>query len=801
MPIWLMRLLPSTTLANFSRLRPFWWGLLASASVAVAVIVIWSILNDISRRHLESLTLYENRITETLIQQELNSRIDVIGRLAKRWIATGGTQRDIWEKDAGEYLTDMPGFQAIEWVDAMQQVRWTVPNEGRGGRDSLDLSQNGPTRAAFFKPSEDLMPRVSQPFELLHGGLSILLHVPVTKAGQFDGLMIGILSVTPWLDAVFANQENDQFRRQIFVADQLVYGPSAISNSTNAKWSSYRTLEAHGLQWAIRVAPTAEFIASTHLRISMLILSLGLILSVLIGLAIGQWLTNRARSLELKNSSDHMSNLMKNLPGMAYRTLGQEYLWPMQFVSEGCKLLSGYEQNAFEGNWVVWGELIHQEDRALVITQVRNAIENNEAFELLYRIRTQDGSEKWVWERGRCHHNAARDKYELEGFISDVSALKRAELKVIQEQAYSKSIVDTAAEAVITIDTSGCIETFNRAAENMFNYSLVDVLGKNVRMLMPQPYESEHDKYLRHYIDSGEAQIIGTGRKVKAQRKDGSIFPIQLSISEIQQQSTRKFVGLIRDLSEEHAAEDEARQRREQLAHVDRLHLLGEMTAGIAHEINQPLTSISLFSQAGKRFLAAGAFDRLPDIFDKLSQHALRAGSIIEQMQSMTRRRESEKTIVDCNMLIQEIRQLAEAEAHIHDIEIELDINTELPGVAVDQVQIQQVVLNLLRNGMEAMQSNNSNSDDPILLKTKLRRDGDVQIIVVDSGGGVSEEIASKLFTPFSTTKDTGMGMGLSICRAIIVAHGGQLDFVNNESGGATFSINLPAVKQGEPYE
>jgi two-component system sensor kinase FixL len=789
---------PASLLAKISRVGPFWWALLASTTVASAVIVVWLLLNDISRNHLESLTNYENRVTEAFIQQDLILRVGDIERLAQRWVAEGGKPRETWEKDAAQYLADRPGFQAIEWVNATRDIRWAVPSEGGAGRNELDLPQDGRTRTAVSEQGEDMTPRISQPFELLHGGLGILLHVPVTREGKFDGLLVGVLSLTPWLDSVFAGKHNPEFRTQIFIADQLVYDYSELGETTNEPWITYRKNEIYGLQWTTQITPTVDFLAATHLRSSALILTLGLLLSALIGLAVCQWLTNRTRSWEIQNSADQLSTLMKNLPGMAYRTEDHNYPWPMQFVSEGCKHLSGYEQSDFDEQRVVWSELIHPEDRERVFTQRHNAIDNNAAFELFYRIKTKSDTVKWVWERGRCDFILDKKTRNIEAFISDISELKRAEFELIEEQAYSKSIVDTAAEAVITIDSSGCIESFNRAAESMFNYSLADVLERNVRMLMPQPYGTEHDGYLRRYIDTGEAHIIGTGRKIKAQRKDGSIFPIQLSISEIQHQSDRKFVGLIRDLSEEQAAEDEARQRREQLAHVDRLHLLGEMTAGIAHEINQPLTSISLFSQAGKRFLEAGSFERLPDIFDKLSQHALRAGTIIEQMQSMTRRRESKKTIVDCGELIQDIRQLAEAEARIHDIEIELDIKAKLPMVAVDEVQIQQVLLNLLRNGMEAMQSNNCSTESTILLRTAVRANGDAEISVVDSGGGVSEKVASRLFTPFSSTKDSGMGMGLSICRAIVIAHGGQLDFINNESGGATFLINLPAAERGE---
>jgi two-component system sensor kinase FixL len=468
----------------------------------------------------------------------------------------------------------------------------------------------------------------------------------------------------------------------------------------------------------------------------------------------------------------------------------------MEFVSEGCHELSGYSRNDFEDQRVSWGELIHPDDRDLVWQDVQKAIEATERFEFEYRIVTRAREERWMWQRGRAVHSARDNSIWLEGIISDITPRKHAEMALAEALAFSEAVVDTAAEAVITIGASGIIETFNRAAQQMFGYSLDEVQGKNVSMLMPAPYHSEHNQYIARYLETNEPRIIGSGREISAQRKDGLVFPIHLSVSEVRNRPERKFVGLIRDISRQRAAETEARQHREQLAHVDRLNMLGEMATGIAHEINQPLTAISLFAQAGRRMLDADNPDRLPELFDKLSTQAQRAGAVIERMQTMARQRESKKEVVDCNALVEEVAKLAEAEARIRDVTIEVETENELPAVAVDTVQIQQVALNLLRNGMEAMRSVDCRDGNSIRLQTQLCGDGDVEVAVIDKGCGVSEEVAKSLFTPFSTTKESGMGMGLSISRAIITAHGGHLDFHNNDSGGATFFFTLPAASQ-----
>jgi two-component system sensor kinase FixL len=375
---------------------------------------------------------------------------------------------------------------------------------------------------------------------------------------------------------------------------------------------------------------------------------------------------------------------------------------------------------------------------------------------------------------------------------------KKDETALIETQAYSQAVVDTVIEAVISLDSNGMIKTVNRSTENMFGYTFSELHGKSINMLMPSPFGHEHNRFIKDYIDINKANVTGTGREMIAIKKDGSTFPIDFSISEVFHQKDRTFVGLIRDISQQRAAEDEARVHREQLAQVSRLNALGEMASGIAHEINQPLAAISLFSQAGKRMLDAGQYERVSEVFNKLSQHAQRAGAIIERIQSMARQHESQKQVTDFAALVSEVAQLAVAEARIHDIDIEIDIAQDLPRVMLDIVQIQQVALNLLRNGVQAMQAINCANGKRIVLSVSVSDNGDIKFAVVDSGLGVSKASAKELFQPFSTSKENGMGMGLTIGRAFIEAHDGRIDFYNNISGGATFYFTLPAIKRDD---
>lgn len=241
-------------------------------------------------------------------------------------------------------------------------------------------------------------------------------------------------------------------------------------------------------------------------------------------------------------------------------------------------------------------------------------------------------------------------------------------------------------------------------------------------------------------------------------------------------------------------AQSEIRHQHEQLAHADRLYMLGEMATGMAHEINQPLTAISLFAQTGKRLYEAGEYDRLQEIFDKLSRHSRRAGAIVERIQSMGRHKEGARKTVDLNDLIEDAVVLAEVDARTSDINVELELAQGLPDVRVDVVQIHQVALNLLRNGMDAMRIPGQRGENTIRVRTCQSDNGLVEVAVTDSGSGVDDKVADQLFDPFLTTKSSGLGMGLPISKAIITAHGGQLTFRNNEGQGATFTFTLPAV-------
>ena len=498
-----------------------------------------------------------------------------------------------------------------------------------------------------------------------------------------------------------------------------------------------------------------------------------------------------------------------------------------------------------------------------------------------------------------------------------------------QAELEFKSLLDAAVDAIIVIDHRGRIEQFSLSAERIFGYTAAEVIGRNVELLMPEPYRAEHDAYMDSYQHTGEARIIGIGREVKAQRKDGSVFACELAVGRVQGVVPPRFIGFIRnitlrkladerlrrseselrlaqqlanlgnyvvhldlsepdyfspqlcrildidaaaealplmavlerwvhpadrekldeafreldapgnsldceyrivlgdgtmrhlhhiaqvtrdaqgvplkhigtihDVSDRRATEDEARQLQERLTHFSRLSTMGEMAAGLAHEINQPLAAIATYAQACQRFMRSPNRDDADvlEALEQISVQALRAGEVIRRLRNFVKNREVKREPVDCNRLLDDLRTLAETDARLHNVRLRIDAAAGLPTVYADPIQLQQVVLNLVRNAIDAM----SEAPAPrreVLLSTRQLPEGEIEIVVADHGSGLAPEAAEHLFNPFFTTKSGGTGLGLAISRSIVRAHGGRLWHTPNEGTGARFHFTLPAAPAPE---
>jgi two-component system sensor kinase FixL len=365
-------------------------------------------------------------------------------------------------------------------------------------------------------------------------------------------------------------------------------------------------------------------------------------------------------------------------------------------------------------------------------------------------------------------------------------------------EAHVKSILDTIPDAMIVIDRRGSMQSFSAAAERLFGYSAAEVLGKNVKMLMPSPYREGHDSYLRRYDVTGERRIIGIGRVVVGERKDGSTFPVELSIGEMQTGNQRFYTGFIRDVTESQKTEARLHELQSELVHVSRLTAMGEMASALAHELNQPLSAIANYMKGSRRLLEESSDEHaavLREAMDKAAEQALRAGQVIRRLRDFVARGESERRVEDVKKLVEEASALALVGVKDKGVRVRFDFDPRIDFVLADKVQIQQVLLNLMRNAIEAMEDTEKRE---LVVSTTAAPDSMVEISVADTGGGIAPEIVAQLFQPFITTKRQGMGVGLSISRTIVEAHGGSIAPRSNPGGGTVFCFTLPAVTKEE---
>ena len=362
--------------------------------------------------------------------------------------------------------------------------------------------------------------------------------------------------------------------------------------------------------------------------------------------------------------------------------------------------------------------------------------------------------------------------------------------------AQLEPVFNAMVEALVVSDRAGAIEQVNEAAIDMFGYTRDELLGENISILMGGADRRRHDSYLDHYHRTGEKRIIGTGREVQARKKDGSEFPAHIAVGEVAQGAEMLFVGLIRDLTVRRRVEEEALRQREEMVNVSRLSTMGEMAAAMAHELNQPLTAIANYSSACTRLLendSPGAMADVKNALLEINAQAHRAGEVISRTRGFTRSSSLSRHVTSLAKLASQIRTLAQLDTKANNIILTWQIPVDLPKVEVDTIQIQQVILNLIRNAVDAMHDCEP-EQRRITLQARLTAPHEIRLEVVDQGPGVSETVGKDIFNAFFTTKSTGMGMGLAICRTIIRSHGGELGFRNNDGvrHGATFFFTLP---------
>jgi two-component system sensor kinase FixL len=411
-------------------------------------------------------------------------------------------------------------------------------------------------------------------------------------------------------------------------------------------------------------------------------------------------------------------------------------------------------------------------------------------------VHRRDGSEflaainvaALIDETGRSHGFGYR--------VEDITDRKAAETELKRSARHLQSILATVPDAMVVIDERGAMLSFSAAAERLFGYAYAEVVGRNVKMLMPRKDADLHDGYLDRYLATGERRVIGIGRIVIGRKADGSEFPMELAVGEALADDHRIFTGFIRDLTDQQRAEFEVRELQSELIQVSRLTAMGTMASTLAHELNQPLTAIANYLEAVRDLIGEPGDQTdalIHEAVDESAKEALRAGAIVRRLREFVARREVDKRPEHLSELIEEATRLALVGAKESNIRAFFDIDPATDLVVVDRVQIQQVLVNLLRNAVHAL------ADAPtrdIRIATAPDHGGMVRITVSDSGPGLTPDVMDHLFQAFTTTKRDGMGLGLSICRTIVEAHGGRIWHQPTADGGAAFSFTLIAGKQ-----
>jgi two-component system sensor kinase FixL len=389
----------------------------------------------------------------------------------------------------------------------------------------------------------------------------------------------------------------------------------------------------------------------------------------------------------------------------------------------------------------------------------------------------------------------------LKGFgkvIRDITDQKAAEAAIVRREHHLRSILATVPDAMIVMDELGTVSSFSAAAEQLFGFAEHEVVGRNVNMLMPAADRSDHDSHLSTYLKTGVRHIIGSVRNVTAMRRSGETFPIELAVGEVSISGERIFTGFIRDVTTRRESETKMKELQSELVHVSRVSAMGTMASTLAHEINQPLTAIANYLETARAMIGETADQQLGEIGEAIelaAAQSLRAGNIVRRLRAFVDGGETSFELEPLDDLVREASNLGLIGAHEAGVTVKIDIAPGFNHVRVDRIQIQQVIVNLIRNALQSMQGTVSKE---LSIVATLDDQSWVKISVIDTGTGIEPGVRTRLFEAFATTKEDGMGLGLSICRTIVEAHGGRIWADAVQGGGTAFSFCIPLAETAD---
>lgn len=471
--------------------------------------------------------------------------------------------------------------------------------------------------------------------------------------------------------------------------------------------------------------------------------------------------------------------------GLWVRDLVQGDLW----ANPRMRSLLGFDQDdAFKIDDVL--ARINPDDRAQIMSVIERAQETGKPFEVEFRTAIPGAPERWIAFRGQFVRGPQGQVVRRMGTMIDITERKRAEDKF-------RLAVEASPNAIVMVDGQGKMLLVNGLTEQLFGYSRAELIGQAVEMLVPERFRVEHPAHRAAFFGAPQARAMGAGRDLFARRKDGSEFLVEILLNPIHTPEGILVLTAVVDITERKRIELELQRNREELAHVARVSTVGELTASVAHELNQPLGAILSNAEAAELFLTAEppALDEVREILADIRKDDQRASEVIRRMRSLLRKQELAPKAVEINDAVEDVLKLLSIDASTRKVAMKFERAADLPRVWCDPVHLQQVVLNLVLNGMEAMVGL-PEEKRRIVVRTGSGDNGAVKIAVADSGPGIPVDRLPKLFEPFFTTKEGGMGMGLSIARTIVEAHHGEIWAENNSGTGATFYFTVPVAKE-----
>jgi two-component system, LuxR family, sensor kinase FixL len=438
-----------------------------------------------------------------------------------------------------------------------------------------------------------------------------------------------------------------------------------------------------------------------------------------------------------------------------------------------------------------WAEGVHREDLDGCFEVYVNSFDARQPFTMEYRLRRGDGEYRWVLDYGTPRFAPDGTFLGYIGLAIDITERKEA-------QERFRLVVEASPNGIVLVNAQGLIVLVNAWVEKLFGYGREELVGQSIELLVPERFRGEHPAHRASFHAAPAARAMGAGRELFARRKDGTEFPVEIGISPIQSPEGTLVLSVIVDITERKQAEAEARRHREELAHLSRVAIMGEMAGSLAHELNQPLTSMVNNASAGRRFIAKGRADlpKLDSLLEDIVEDGRRAGGIIRGIRGMVHKGKEVRGPVNLNDVIAGVLQFVRSDALERHCVVVTEPDPELPLVEADLVQLQQVLLNFVVNALEAMHETPA-AERRLIIRSQRESDGCVRVSVRDFGTGLPADESHRIFEQFFSTKRDGMGMGLAIASSIIASHGGELAARNAEGGGACVHFSLPVIAKG----